>query len=244
MEITVNNQHFKKLFLEQIVKISDSCVVSLLDGKLRSKASSADNSVILGVELALEEAPKLQEEIFLNIGDIKKLIRAFDCVGEERVTFSIENNNINYKDKNIKFKYHLLEDGIINQPKVNLEKLEQLEFDSNFTLEDRSLNDLIKCSNFSTDSNKIYLTSEGSKLKGDLTDKTKYNVDNLELSVSNNFTGTPISNLCLNFEVFRIISTCKFNSLQCSISSKLGVVLFAFTNNIITVKYIVSALTK
>jgi len=244
MEITVNNQHFKKLFLEQIGKISDSCVISLLNNKLRCKASSADNSVILGVELSLEDALDLQQEVFLNVGDIKKLIRAFDCVGEERVTFNIENNNINYKDKNIKFKYHLLEDGIINQPKVNLEKLQQLEFDSNFTLEDRSLNDLVKCSTFSTDSNKIYLTSEGTRLKGDLTDRTKCNVDNLELKVSNNFMGTPISNMCLNFEVFRIISTCKFNALQCNISSKLGVVLFAFTNNIITVKYIVSALTK
>jgi len=244
MEITVNNQHFKKLFLEQISKISDNCVITVIENLLKCKVSSPDNSVILGIELNIDNTDDSEKEVFLNVGDIKKLIRAFDCVSAEKVTFTVDNNNINYKDSSIKFKYHLLEDGIINQPKVNLQKLEQLEFDSSFTLNDRSLNELTKCSTFSSDSNKIYLTSENSVLRGDLTDRSKFNVDSLEINISNDFTGTPVNNLCLNFEIFRIVSTCKFNALQCNISSKLGVVLLTFTNNIIKVKYVVYALTK
>ena len=243
MELSINNQLFKKLFLEQIGKISDSAVVTLSDSKLRCLTCTPDNTVILSIEFTVDQNIQIAPTT-LNIGDIKKLIRAIDCIDKDKVTFQLHNNNLTYKDKNIQFKYHLLENGIIPQPKINIEKLNKLEFDSTFVLQDRTLNDIIKASTFSTDSNKIYLTSENNILKGNLTDMTRYNIDSFETIISDNFEGSKIQNLCLNFEVFRILSTGKFNELKCQISSKLGVVLFSFENNIITTKYIVSALTK
>ena len=243
MELSINSQLFKKLFLEQIGKISDSAVVTLSENKLKCLTCTPDNSVILSIEFPVEPNAHTSP-IVLNIGDIKKLIRAVDCIDKEKVTLQLHNNNLTYKDKNIQFKYHLLENGIIPQPKINVEKLNKLEFDSTFILQDKTLNEIIKASTFSTDSNKIYLTSENNTLKGNLTDMTRFNIDSFETIVSDKFEGSKIQNLCLNFEVFRILSTGKFNELKCQISSKLGVVLFSFENNIITTKYIVSALTK
>lgn len=243
MELSINSQLFKKLFLEQISKISDSAVVNLSDNKLKCLACTPDNSVILSIEFPVEQSNN-DTPITLNIGDIKKLIRAIDCIDNEKATFQLHNNNLTYKDKNIQFKYHLLENGIIPQPKINTQKLDKLEFDSKFVLQDKSLNEIIKASTFSTDSNKIYLSSEANILKGNLTDMTRFNIDSFETIVSDKFEGSKIQNLCLNFEVFRILSTGKFNELKCQISSKIGVVLFSFENNIITTKYIVSALTK
>ena len=244
MEVTTNNKFFKKLFLEQISRISDNAVFVLSNNLLECKACTPDNSVILGLKFKVTTKDNIDCPIKINVGDIKKLIRAFDCIEDENITFKLENNNITYSDKNVKFKYHLLENGIINQPKVNLQKLDQLEFDGTFSLTDKTLIDLIKASTFSTDSNKIYISSNENLLKGNLTDKAKYNVDSFEINVSDNYTGKSIENLCLNFEVFRILSTAKVNKLDCKISSKVGVVLFSFENNIITSKYIVSALTK
>jgi len=243
MEITLNSQLFKKLFLEQIGKISDSAVLTIDHNTVNCLTCTPDNSVILSISYPVEQVENVPN-FTLNVGDIKKLIRAIDCIEKDNATFKIHNNNLSYSDKNIPFKYHLLENGIISQPKINLDKLCKLEFDSTFLLQDKTLNELIKASTFSTDSNKIYLTSEDNVLKGNLTDKTRFNIDNFETIISNKFEGTKIQNLCLNFEVFRIISTCKYNELKCQISSKLGVVLFSFQNNIITTKYIVSALTK
>lgn len=242
MEITINNQHFKKLFLEQISKISDSAIITLTSDKASCIACTPDNSVIISVTIPIESNNLINAT--LNVGDIKKLIRAVDCIDKDKSTFKIFNNNLSYADNNIQFKFHLLENGIISQPKINVEKLDKIQFDSLFSLQDKSINELIKASTFSTDSNKIYLTSTDNILKGNLTDKTRFNIDNFETIVSNNFEGSKIDSLCLNFEVFRILSTSKFNELKCQISSKLGVVLFSFQNNIITTKYIVSALTK
>lgn len=244
MEITVNNNQFKKLFLDQISKISDSGVLEINKSNIHCKTCTPDNSVILGIDFPIASKGDIEDKLFVNVGDVKKLIKAFDCVNEDNLTFKIEKNNILYTDKNIKFKYHLLENGIINQPKVNLEKLKALEFDCSFTLSDQKINELIKASTFASDTNKIYLTSYDNILKGDLTDKSRYNVDSFEVVISENFDGIKIENLCLNFEVFRIFSSSRFNALQCKISSKLGVVLFGFKNNIISTQYIISALTK
>jgi hypothetical protein len=244
MEIKVNNQNFKKFFLEQISKISDSGVFVLSNDCLECKTCTPDNSVILGIKFPVKTSEKCDNPQQINVGDIKKLIRAFDCVSGDELSFKLDNNNITYSDQSIKFKFHLLENGIISQPKINLNKLETLEFDCSFTLTMSSLNELTKASTFSTDSNKIYLTSSDGSLKGNLTDKSKYNVDSFEINVANDFTGTNVDGLCLNFEVFRILSSCRYNEMKCKISSKLGVVLFEFGNNIITTKYIVSALTK
>ena len=244
MEITVNNQQFKKLFLEQISKISDNAVVKIKENLIECKSCTPDNSVILGISLQIKTKNLPSSDVTLNVGDIKKLIRAFDCIEKEDITFTVENNNINYKDTSLKFKFHLLENGIINQPKINFEKLNSLKFESNFTVTDKALNDLVRASTFSTDSNKVYLTSMDSLLKADLTDKARFNVDSFETNISNDYTGTKLESLCLNFEIFRILSSCKYNTLNCKIAPSLGVVLFGFENNIITSKYIVSALTK
>lgn len=243
MELSINSQLFKKLFLEQISKISDSAVIVLNNNKVSCLTCTPDNTVILSIDFPIEVSSDTLPTT-LNVGDIKKLIRAVDCIDKEKAALTLHNNNLTYKDKNIQFKYHLLENGIIPQPKINVEKLNKLEFDSTFTLQDKTLNEIIKASTFSTDSNKIYLTSYDNVLKGNLTDMTRFNIDSFETIISEKFEGAKIQNLCLNFEVFRIISTGKFNELKCQISSKLGVVLFSFQNNIITTKYIVSALTK
>jgi len=243
MRIFINNQQFKRNFLEQIGKISDSAVIKAGSNFISCVTCSPDSSIILATQLNIKTEDCV-DTLTLNVGDIKKLIRAFDCIDEEDIVFNIKNNNINYSDNNIQFKYHLFEDGIITQPKINVQKLEDLEFDCTFTVTDRALNDLIKGSTFSSDSNKIYITSTGNLLKGNLTDKTKFNIDCFEINVSDNFQGKEIKDLCLNFEIFRTLSSSKFNTLSCKISSKLGVILFVFENNTVKSKYIVSALTK
>lgn len=243
MEISVNSQLFKKLFLDQISKISDSAVITISEDKAKCLVCTPDNSVILSIEFPVEVKDSTISQV-LNVGDIKKLIRAVDCIEKDTATFKLHNNNLSYKDNSIQFKFHFLENGIIPQPKINLDKLQSLQFDSTFIIKDKALNELIKASTFSSDTNKIYLSTENGKLKGNLTDKTRYNIDSFETLISDSFEGNDIQDLCLNFEVFRIISSGKFNELKCQISSKLGVVLFSFQNNIITTKYIVSALTK
>jgi hypothetical protein len=247
MILTVNNNLFKKVFLNQISRISDSAVFKISNTNLSCVCNSADNSIILFTNISIKSTQESVQDITeqkLNIGDVKKLARAFDCITSEEVTFSIKNNNLNYSDSSIQFKYHLLENNIIKEPNINLSKLNDIEFDCSFSLSEKSFSDMLKASTFSADSDKVYLTSENNILKANLTDKKRPNVDSFEVIISNNFNGVQVSDLCLNFEVVRILSTLKVDNLNCKISSNIGVVIFTFENNNIQTKFIVSSLKK
>ena len=69
-----------------------------------------------------------------NIPDIKKLIRVLDIVPANEVSLTINSNNISYSENGYKFRYHVLDDGIIKLPNINVNKINNLEFDTNFTV--------------------------------------------------------------------------------------------------------------
>ena len=58
---------------------------------------------------------------------IKKLVRVLDIIPSTDIELQINENNIAYNKNGYKFKYHLLDDGIIKQPSLNVEKIKQLK---------------------------------------------------------------------------------------------------------------------
>jgi len=234
---------FVRYFLQPIGKVSDSCCIILDDNVLGCIVSSPDNSIILNIKYDLESTSDNQSAI-LNIPDIKKLIRAFDVIDEESIGIKIDKNNLSYKNNNISFKYHLLENGVINRPKINIEKINNIKFNTVFYLTEKAFNDIIKASTFCVDSNKIYFFEQDGKVFGELTDRSRPNVDSFAIEVSSKYEGEGMTPLCLNLEIVRILSTNKVKQIKCRVNSELGVVLFEYGNNIFTTQYIVSSLTK
>jgi hypothetical protein len=244
MDLKINDKDlFVKLFLQPISKVSDSCCIISEQKSLLCIVSSADNSIILNIRYSFDEGIDFSHTI-LNIPDIKKLIRALDVIEEDSIILNVDRNNLNYKNKNLSFKYHLLENGVINRPKINLEKINNINFDTSFYLTEKAFNDVVRASTFCVDSNKIYFYTEGGKVFGELTDRSRSNVDSFSIDVSSEFSGKDITSLCLNLEVVRILSTNKIKQIKCRINSDLGVVLFEYGNKIINTQYIVSSLTK
>lgn len=232
---------FVNSFLSPLSKINDSCVVSISDTGFSSIVSTADSSVILFSQYKLEI--DIDKPIDLNIADLKKVLKAFDCIGSNSFTLGIDTNNICYNGSEIRFKYHLLEDGIITKPKINIQKLNSLEFPIIFNIQYKSLLELLRGSTFATESNKLYIHTENNKILGDLTDKARHNVDSMSLPLCE-YTGPGFDTLCLNFEIVRIISGVKVKQLECKINPKLGVVLFQATDNIVNTQYVASTLVK
>jgi len=179
----------------------------------------------------------------LNISDIKKVIKAFECIQDNSFTVTIDKNNISYSGSEIRFKYHLLEDGIIIPPKVDVSKIASLSFPVTFNIQYKSLIDLLRGSTFATESNKLYIYSQDGKIYGDLTDKARHNVDNISLPLGE-YTGSPLESLCLNFELIRIISSVRVKQLECKINPKLGVIMFQLLDGVVKTRYIASSLVK
>ena len=228
-------------FLSPLGKISDSCVINLHDNGFDSLVCTSDASIILATNYKL--GLDMDTPIHLNIADIKKIIKVLDCIPEESVTLTLDKNNITYNNKNIKFKYHLLEDGIITIPKINLKKIEEIQFPVKFTFEYKTLLDLLRGSTFATESNKVYLYSDSGKILGDLTDRARHNIDSFTIPMCE-YNGPDLQPICLNFELIRIISSVRVKQLDCLINPKLGVIIFQINSGNITTKYIASSLVK
>jgi hypothetical protein len=233
---------FVKNFLSPICKISDSAILELSESKLKCLTCTSDNSIIYYVEFPIET--EISNVLFLNCPDIKKLIKALDTVKKSEVIFEIENNNLSYKDASVRFKYHLQEDGIIKKPKLNLEKLNITDFYSHFSLKSDDIKELIRGSVFSTDSNKAYIFSDEEGVYAELTDKTRNNIDTITIKIADSINGESLTQLPLNFEIFRIMDISSIQDIKVKINNKIGLVLFDFENNYNKTMYIMSSLIK
>jgi hypothetical protein len=243
MNISIHDKNaFVNSFLTPIGKVTNSAVIKVEKDSFSSLIATSDNSIILS---AIYSNQNNTDELSLNIPDISKLIRILSVIDATAIELNLDKNNISYSSKNIRFKYHLFEDGIIVSPRLNVDKLLSLEFNGKYTLIYNNLQNLIKGSTIATDSNKIYLSYKDNVVTGELTDKARPNVDSYGLVISEDYTGIQLnSSIPLNFEVFRIISSMKFKELNCSFSSKTGVYVFDANLGNVTMKFIVSALAN
>jgi hypothetical protein len=242
-----------KTYLEKLLKpisrISESCVLKFSEDLLYTLCTPADNSLILYAAIKL---PVKVESQKLNLINIKKLLTGFDCLGDDG-EFSITLNR-NYircemfdsdtKD-GVHFKYHLVDDGIIKESAVNIQKIAKLKFDTEFEIQPEKLKKIISAYSFASDASKIYFYSKDKKIYGEIDDKTIQNIDNLSLLISPKIIGEDLQNpLPINIEIFKNLSMTK-NAVKVKINNEFNVFVFQVQEEEnIELKYIVSALVK
>lgn len=220
-----NRADFLGRFLSPINKLSESVVLKVSDKKYTAVTSSSDGTLI--IHCTYKQPNETDSSISLNIPDISKLIKVLSCITDDGIDLNFNNNNIEYKSSNVSFKYHLLEDGIIEVPAVNISKIKNIDFNFRFTVTSNTINQLIKGSTFTTDTNKIYFSTKDGKVYGNLTDNQRHNVDSYSQQISDEFIGDPlVSELALSFENVRMISGIRFDKLNVLVNPKLNVFLF------------------
>lgn len=226
MQIKLENKSgFINNFLGPISKLTENTVVKIRSDDIASISSSSDGTLIVNCTLAQEN--DVDDTVYLNIPDINKLIKVLTCITEDNIALTFNNNNIEYKSDNVGFKYHLLEDGIIDPPSVDLNKIKKIDFPFRFTTTQNTVNQLIKGSTFTTETNKIYFSTNEGKVYGSLTDRQRHNIDSYTQLLSDEFRGEELDKeLALSFETIRIISSIRFNELTVNVNPDLNVFLF------------------
>lgn len=220
-----DKQSFINSFLSPIGKLAENTVIKVRSGEFNSLSSSNDGTLI--VNCVYPQNNDIQETLFLNIPDINKLVKVLSCVVTDDVELTFNNNNLEYKSNNVGFKYHLLADGIIDPPTVDINKIKKIDFDFRFDVSSNTINQLIKASTFTTDTNKIYFSVKDGSVHATLTDKQRHNVDSFTQCVSEQCKGDLANKeLSLSFETIRIISTMRFESLNVRVNPDLNVFLF------------------
>lgn len=170
--IKFNTEDFK-VFLECLSNISDTAILNVENDKIWSIVSSDDRRMVLMASLEGD----FDLETTLNLPSLRKLSRILDMVSKKTATFTLNSNNLEFKDDSIRVKYHLYGDGILAVSPVSRKKIESLQFDYEFNVEKTFVSKLLKNSSVFKDTNKLYVFTDGGKLVWSLADKTMMNTD-------------------------------------------------------------------
>lgn len=238
-----NKKDFINSFLGSISNLNDMGILTVTADSLTCILASADATIVCKSTINVEcDMP--QDSITLNIPDIKRLVRVLDILPDQSIELKIESNNISYNKGGYKFKYHLLDDGIIKQPNLNMEKVNKLNFDTTFKVKEQNLSTLFKGSSFTSETHKLYIfQEEQDKIIGELGDKNRHNTDNFVCELSNETEGSMITKpLPLNFESFRLINFNGCREMVFKVNQEMGVLTCSFKKGDTSLIYIISAL--
>ena len=231
-----NKKDFISNVLNPVSNLNDKTIIKIEKNKISSITASNDATLVLYSETEVN----IDADRSINIPDIKKLVRVLECVDTEHLDLEVSSNNIKYAGDNFKFTYHLLEDGIIKIPSINVKKINELKFDTTFKVTENMLSSLFKGSSFTTETNKLYIYVENNKVYGELGDKTRHN---FQCVLANEFTGTALTKtIPVNFETFRLINFNKCSDIEFAINVGFGVIKIVLNKDKTKLTYIVSAL--
>lgn len=232
-----NKQNFSQ-YLDSVAKINDSAIFDIDTNGISCLVSSIDNTLVLYTEF--KEEQDISRSI--NVPDLKKLHRVVDTIDESSFELNINNNNLEFRGKNVKFKYHLFEEGFLTKPGLNLQKIKDFDYDINFTVDKSLLQQLFKGSTFASETNKVYFYTEDGKLKAELTDRARHNTDVFAITIADevDFTLEPLP---VNFDNIRLLTSIT-SKYEFSINTEFGVVIVDNSNNTTKLKYIISSLTQ
>jgi hypothetical protein len=248
MEVLVDRKLILSKFLIPLNKFTDQAIVTLRKDCIDcvSYSTSDKQSIVLYTKLLIKNDVQDPEftSVKLNIGSVKKLINAFQCINEDIIKLNIESNHIAYNSPDANFKFHLKEDGTIETAPITIEKIAKIGFKTHITISPDKLDEIMRASTFSSDSNKIYFNIKNNIMYADLTDKTIQNLDSISILVTNDINGDVFTEVIpLRLDIFRILSSLKFEKLNIKFN-KDGVVVFDIEENNYLMKYITSSLIK
>ena len=225
MELKLDKKDFTDNFLNVIGKAVDIVSIKANKNGLHAICNKPDSSIILLGKYNYNL--DIAEELSLNLGDIKKLLRVLDCVNDETISFTINSNHLSYKSTSIQFKYHFLDDSIVPKVTLKKEKIETLKNDTFFDIDSKKLEEVLKASSFTTDTNKIYIYGQPDGVYCELGDKEKSNTDSVSMKLADTIEGNPLNQVIpFNLDIFRMFSGIKFTNARVGINNAYKIMSF------------------
>jgi hypothetical protein len=237
-----NKDRFISQFLNPVSKINNSCVLKLSNKGMSALLSAADNTAILYAQYTVELDT---DDISINLPDISRLYRILQCIDKDNISLTLKENYIQYSSSDVRFKYHLLEDGIISIPAVSVDKIKNIQYDTSLSLPYQSIVNLIKSSSFTIDVNKVYISTKDDDVYAEIGNSEAHNVDSISIKMCTGYKGLPISSpLPISLETVRLLLGTRCDIVTAHINSELNVMMFEINNNDIKLTYIISGLIK
>ena len=247
MKVNINKESVLQRFLVPVSKISDECSINISGKNIFTLVNDQNGSTILFSKVKSETGLPDDATLKLNVKDIRKLMKVFECISEDVFELEVDDNcsQIKYKSPTLSFKMHLVTDSVIKKVSISLDKINKLVFNSEFMLTQDKISEILKGSIFATDSNKIYYFTKDGKVHAELTDKATEGLDSITYCVCDTFTGEEIGTpLPFSLEFLRIVSTLKTGEVKVKINNTYKIIMFEAQGENSTLKYIISSYTK
>lgn len=237
MVITIEdkNQLIAK-FIKPLSSLTESVVIKCNDNRLTCLANNE-----LGVILYATYKIDLEENIQFNIPDVKRFEKIISYINSNKIDLTYKSNALSYKDSNIRFKYHFLEDGLIQTPRLSVEKIESLTSNIDFTIDYEKIVELSKGASFVGESEKLYFTITDDGVYGEITDKTNSSVDSYAIKLLDENIDNTVS-FPVNFDIVRLLSCVNTDKIKVRLNTDIGLSIFEIETETTSLKYIVSGL--
>lgn len=242
------SKNFIQSILKPVNKLTESCILRIEEDNVYTLCTSSNNVVILYVSAKLKDSIKTNLKI--NLIDIKRFLCGLDCLDGENFSLECLGNNIKCEsmsdlENQTFFKYHLVDDTVIPTAPINIQKMSQLPFDTEFEITPDKQKRIISAYTFTSAAPKIYIYTKDQSVYAELNDRQIQNIDNMTLKISEDYKGTDIENVIpVNMEIFKSLTASRQN-IKVKINNQHKVLIFQITErDDIIIKYITSALVK
>jgi hypothetical protein len=240
-KIKLHRESFIQNFLSPVSRLADNVPIFFTEEEIYTVCANQDGSVVLLASYNVGNDKSFK----INLPDIKKFVRLLDCIEDEELLLDVESNYVNYETDSVRFKYFLLEESYIQRCPATPEKIKQLQYDTTFDIPIAKLNEILKGSTITTDSDKLYLYTRDKKIYAELNDRERQNINSITYLVTDVYEGNALT-ACIPFtlENIRLLSGLRTNTFSVKVNNKLKVALFEIKNNYTTIKFVISALVK
>ena len=239
-----HKDEFVNNFIYPVSLIAEKAKV-ICDKVTASIVNTPDNMVVLYAKYKDNISDKVEN---VNIPDLKKFIRMMAaCTVDDTGIIDIpkKDNKLTHKSKGLKFEYYLLDDAYIPRVPLSKEKIEALTYDTTFHVPTEKLQEILKLSSITTDTEKFYLYTEDENVCVDLDDKERQNITNMSIVIADVFGGASLTKpvpICLS--ALRILALEDGVSVEVGINSTLKIACFSMQYNKVELRYIISGLVK
>lgn len=245
--IQINKKDIISSFLNPVSRISEECCLVVSHNNIYTLVNDSAGSTILYSKIKTPTGLGEDEKLSLNIKDIRKLIKVFECIPQDIFELKIGDNasNISYKSNDLSFKLHLVTDNVIKKSTLSIDKISKLTFDSDFELSNNKIDEILKGSVFASGSDKIYFYTKDNMVYAELTDKSVQETDSITFTAANTYNGGAITTpLPFNLDILRTINNVKYDNLTVKLNNVFKVLLFEIHTPTTLFKYIIPAYTK
>lgn len=245
MKITLDRKSLVNSLLKPASRISEEASIRITPDKIDTFINNEDNSIFMYCSISTTN--DIEGSVFLNIRDVRKLIRAMECVSDDLVVFNVDDERsiLKYNSPSLKFRLHLVHPDVLRKGKISLEKVEALEYNTSFSIKGESLSQLLKVSSFSPDSNRVYFVQEDDAIMCEITNKNMSDMDSISQKVADSIKGDFLDEpLPMRLDFLRLINVGKDDIIEVKVNTNQGFFMFSHGNEEVRMLYLILAMAK